>query len=47
MPIIHKIESEKNTILVWEITETIEEIIALGEGINTSNYTSKKGKKNT
>jgi 4'-phosphopantetheinyl transferase len=45
MPIINKIESEKNTILVWEITETLEEIIALGEGIDTSNYTSKKRKK--
>ena len=45
MPIINKIESEKITILVWEITETLEEIIALGKGINTSNYTSKKRKK--
>jgi len=45
MPIINKIESEKITILVWEITETLEEIIALGEGINISNYTSKKRKK--
>ena len=45
MPIINKIESEKITILVWEITETLEEIIALGEGINTSNYTSEKRKK--
>ena len=45
MPIINKIESEKITILVWEITETLEEIIALGEGINTDNYTSEKRKK--
>ena len=45
MPIINKIESEKITILVWEITETLEEIIALGEGINTNNYTSEKRKK--
>ena len=45
MPIINKIESEKITILVWEITETLEEIIALGEDVNTSNYTSKKRKK--
>jgi len=45
MPIINKIESEKITILVWEITETLEEIIALGETINTSNYTSEKRKK--
>mgnify|MGYP006171409249 CR=1 FL=1 len=45
MPIINKIESEKITILVWEITETLEKIIALGEGIITSNYTSEKRKK--
>ena len=45
MPIVNKIESEKITILVWEITETLEEIIALGETINTSNYTSEKRKK--
>ena len=45
MPIINKIESEKITILVWEITETLEEIIALGEGIITSHYTSEKRKK--
>ncbi len=45
MPIVNKIESEKITILVWEITETLEEIIALGEGINTDNYTSEKRKK--
>ena len=45
MPIINKIESEKITILVWEITETLEEIIALGEDINTDNYTSEKRKK--
>jgi 4'-phosphopantetheinyl transferase len=45
MPIINKIESEKITILVWEITETLEEIIALGEGINTDNYTSEKRQK--
>jgi 4'-phosphopantetheinyl transferase len=45
MPIINKIESEKITILVWKITETLEEIIALGEGIITSNYTSEKRKK--
>ncbi|MFT4902949.1 MAG: hypothetical protein ACI84S_000652, partial [Thalassomonas sp.] len=45
MPIINKIESEKITILVWEITETLEEIMALGGGINISNYTSKKRKK--
>ena len=45
MPIIKKIEIEKITILVWEITETLEELIALGEGINTDNYTSEKRKK--
>jgi 4'-phosphopantetheinyl transferase len=45
MPIINKIESEKITILVWEITETLDEIIALGKGIITSNYTSEKRKK--
>ena len=45
MPIINKIENEKITILVWEITETLEEIMALGGGINISNYTSKKRKK--
>ena len=45
MPIIHKIESEKITILVWEITESLEEIIVLGGGINTSNHTSEKRKK--
>ena len=45
MPIINKIESEKTTILVWEITETLEEIIVLGESINTDNYTSEKRKK--
>ena len=45
MPIINKIESEKITILVWKITETIEEIITLGEGIITSNYMSEKRKK--
>ena len=45
MPIIHKIESEKNTILVWEITETLEEMLVLGCGMNTSNHTSEKRKK--
>ena len=45
MPIISKIESEKITILVWEIKETLEELITLGKGINISNYTSEKRKK--
>ena len=30
---------------MWEIKETLEEIIALGRHINTSNYTSEKRKK--
>ena len=45
MPIIHKIESEKISILVWEITEKLEELIVLGRHINTNNYTSEKRKK--
>ena len=45
MPITHKIESERTTIMVWEITETLEELIVLGENINTSNHTSEKRKK--
>ena len=45
MPITHKIESEIITILVWKITETLDELIALGGGINTKNYTSEKRKK--
>ena len=45
MPIIHKIESEKITILVWEITETLEKIIVLVGKLNTSNHTSVKRKK--
>ena len=45
MPIIYKIESEKITILVWEITESLEEIIVLGRGINTRNHKSEKRKK--
>ena len=44
MPITHKIESERVTILVWEITETLEELIVLGGNIKTSNHTSKKRK---
>jgi phosphopantetheinyl transferase len=45
MPIINKIKSKKITILVWEITETLDEIIVLlGRG-NTSNYKSEKRKK--
>jgi len=45
MPITHKIESERTTILVWEITETLEELITLGKDINTSNHSSEKRKK--
>jgi len=45
MPIIHKIETEEITILVWKITETLEELIILGKNINTSNHTSEKRKK--
>ena len=45
MPIIHKIKSERTTILVWKITETLEELIMLGKDINTSNHTSEKRKK--
>ena len=45
MPIIHKIETEEITILVWKITETLEELIKLGKNINTSNQTSEKRKK--
>jgi len=45
MPIIHKIETGKNTILVWEITETLEELLDLYGNINNTNYTSKKRKK--
>ena len=45
MPIVNKIENEKVTILVWKITETLEKIIVLAGGVNTSNYTSEKRKK--
>ena len=45
MPIVHKIETGKTTILVWEITETIEELLDLYGNINNTNYTSKKRKK--
>ena len=45
MPITHKIEIEKITILVWEITETLEELKMLGGNINIINYTSEKRKK--
>ena len=45
MPITHKIEKEEASILVWEITETIEGLLDLYGNINTSNYTSEKRKK--
>jgi len=45
MPITHKIENEEVSILVWEITETLEELLYLYGNINTTNYTSEKRKK--
>ena len=45
MPITHKIEKEEVSILVWEITETLEGLLDLYGNINTSNYTSEKRKK--
>ena len=45
MPIIHKIEKEEASILVWEITEKLEGLLDLYGNINTSNYTSEKRKK--
>ena len=45
MPIIHKIEEKEITILVWEITETLDELQVLLGGLNISNHTSEKRKK--
>ena len=45
MPIIHKIEEKEITILVWEITETLDELKVLLGGLNISNHTSEKRKK--
>ena len=45
MPIIHKIAEDGITILVWEITETLEELQVLLGGLNISNHTSEKRKK--
>jgi 4'-phosphopantetheinyl transferase len=45
MPITHKIEKGEASILVWEITETLECLLDLYGNINTSNYTSEKRKK--
>ena len=45
MPITHKIEKKEASILVWEITETLEDLLDLYGNINTANYTSEKRKK--
>jgi phosphopantetheinyl transferase len=45
MPITHKIENEEVSILVWKITETLEELLDLYGNINTTNYSSEKRKK--
>ena len=45
MPIIHKIEKKNVTILVWKITETLEELQVLGKEINATSHTSEKRKK--
>jgi len=45
MPITHKIEKKEASILVWEITESLEELLDLYGNINTTNYTSEKRKK--
>ena len=45
MPITYKIEKKEVSILVWEITETLEELLDLYGNINTTNYTSEKRKK--
>ena len=45
MPIIHKIEEKEITILVWEITETLDELQVLLGRLNISNHTSEKRKK--
>jgi phosphopantetheinyl transferase len=45
MPIIHKIEEKEITILVWEMTETLEELQVLLGRLNISNHTSEKRKK--
>jgi len=45
MPITHKIEKEEVSILVWEITETLEGLLDLYGNMNTPNYTSEKRKK--
>ena len=45
MPITYKIEKKEVSILVWEITEKLEELLDLYGNINTINYTSEKRKK--
>ena len=45
MPIINKIEEKGITIFVWKITETLEELQVIFGGLNISNYTSEKRKK--
>ena len=45
MPITHKIEKKNITILVWEITETLEELQVFGEEINSTSHTTEKKKK--
>ena len=45
MPITHKIERKEMIILVWEITETLDELLLLDSNENTSNYTPEKRKK--
>ena len=45
MPIIHRIEKKEVYILVWEIAETLDELLYLNGNINTTNYTSEKRKK--
>ena len=45
MPITYKIEKKEVSILVWKITETLEELLDLYGNINTINYTSEKRKK--
>ena len=45
MPITYKIETERINILVWEITETLDQLKALYGNINITNYASEKRKK--
>jgi len=45
MPITHKIKIKEITILVWKITEKLEELKALEGHTNTADFTSEKRKK--